>query len=91
MDKTHGADEERFYNARIIDKKAGIYNRFHIKEQDIDKAMVHIMQKYGLSEVDALTRLFSLAFDKKINLILDENLYKSREKCEYFIVDMENI
>lgn len=47
MYKIRCSDEERFYNAKVADKKAGIYNRFRIKDKDIEKAVAHIMQKYG--------------------------------------------
>nr|DAT76367.1 MAG TPA: hypothetical protein [Caudoviricetes sp.] len=70
-------DDKKLERKRIIkDKIAGIFNRSHIIENDIIVAQKHIMQKYGLSAIDALTMLSNLVIDKKIDVELDEFEYK---------------
>ena len=69
--KVRSKQEEVWERAQIQDKINGIYNRFHIFEEEILRVEKHIMVKYKLSELDALTKLFNLAFDKKLELVLD--------------------
>lgn len=73
------------------DKIVGIYNRFRIAEKDILIAMGHLSKKYELSNNEALTKLFSLAFDNKLDLAFDEDLYRRHCVEEYHILFVENI
>ncbi len=58
------------------DKINGIYNRAHIIESDILKAKEHIMKKYKLNDMEALSKLSNLVIDKKLELVLDEYQYR---------------
>lgn len=82
---------ERNRRRKIRDKINGIYNRVHIIESDIIKAQKHIMKKYKLDEIDALTKLFNLVIDKKIELVLDKEEYKKSYLEKYTIKNIEEI
>lgn len=67
---------EQRHKTLIKDKIIGIYNRFHIIESDIVLAEKHLMCKYKLTEIEALKKLFNLAFDKKLDLVKDDYCYR---------------
>lgn len=82
---------EQRRKALIKDKIIGIYNRFHILETDIILAEKHLMCKYKLTEIDALKKLFNLAFDKKLDLIRDDFSYRHSFIVLYRIKNLEKL
>lgn len=83
--------EENAKKNKIKDKLIGLNNRFYISEGESLRAMKYFMDKYGIDEIDALNKLFSLAFEKKAKITINHSLYQRRGIKEGTIRNLEEL
>lgn len=82
--------EENVKKNKIKDKLIGLNNRFYISENESLRAMKYFMDKYGIDEIDALNKLFSLAFEKKLIISTNRSLYQRRGIKEGYIKNLDD-